>query len=630
MIERRTVAVLAGILAAAAALRAAYLAQHAAGPYFAPTILDPGYYHAWALRILEGRGMGEPFFGLPLYPFFLASVYKLAGGSVLAAKALQGLLGLVHVVLVYALTRRIFRRAATGLVAAALAAFYAPYVFHEPILVPEALAVPLYTAALLGALAFRERPSVRRGLLFGALVGAAGLAKAGIFLFALAFVAASAVRNARAAATAACAAVLAVAPVALHNARAAGDAPFLSWHGGLNFYIGNNPQAEGTFRTPPGIRSNIEGQREDSRLVAEREAGRALKPSEISRFWFRKGWDFIRSEPGAAAALWAKKAALLVNHREISDVEEIVFSRRFTPLLGFLPFGFAGLFALAAAGGVLGWRSADPAARNLAFLWTAAYALAVTAFFVNARYRLPAVSALFPFAAAALVDGAGALRGGSWKHLGAALLLGGAALGASRTELVGPNPALQLTNVGNILMAQKRFTESVVYYREAIAADPSYAKAYNDLGIALRETRRYEEAARAFAAAVEKDPRNPYARNNLGLLLDAAGRTREAEALFEEAVRLQPNIPEAHNNLGMARAKLGDFAGAEEHFRRALELNPRSARALTNLGLLAHYRGRTAEARRLWERALEADPGFQDARRALEGLVLEPPRAGTP
>ena len=62
-------------------------------------------------------------------------------------------------------------------------------------------------------------------------------------------------------------------PCWIHNYFIARDPVFLSAHSGINFWIGNNPGANGYPRFPPGLRAGQAAMLEDSISVAESAAG---------------------------------------------------------------------------------------------------------------------------------------------------------------------------------------------------------------------------------------------------------------------------------------------------------------------------------------------------------------------
>ena len=107
-----------------------YLIFSRRSPFYEPLLLDPAYYHQWALKIVNGDFIGDPvFYGLPLYPFFVALCYKLFNGSVFAVKLIQVFLGVVTLFLIYKIGEKLSSKK-VGLLATTLAAFYGPLFFH--------------------------------------------------------------------------------------------------------------------------------------------------------------------------------------------------------------------------------------------------------------------------------------------------------------------------------------------------------------------------------------------------------------------------------------------------------------------------------------------------------------------
>src|SRR5205823_7792705 len=67
---------------AAFALRVMYFVELRGTPLFAVLIGDGKQYDAWAQQIAGGQWIGtEVFYQTPLYPYFLAVIFKVAGHS---------------------------------------------------------------------------------------------------------------------------------------------------------------------------------------------------------------------------------------------------------------------------------------------------------------------------------------------------------------------------------------------------------------------------------------------------------------------------------------------------------------------------------------------------------------------
>ncbi len=81
-------------------------------------------------------------------------------------------------------------------------------------------------------------------------------------------------------------------PCWIHNYLVARDPVFLSAHSGINFWLGNNPEATG-YPHFPGLHAAQAAMLKDSIDVAEAAAGRNLKRSEVSDFWSAKARAYI-------------------------------------------------------------------------------------------------------------------------------------------------------------------------------------------------------------------------------------------------------------------------------------------------------------------------------------------------
>ena len=193
----------------------------------------------------------------------------------------------------------------------------------------------------------------------------------------------------------------AVLPVTIRNRVVGKDIVPIAWQDGGNFYIGNNPESNGTTAVIPGTRADWWGGFDDWRRIAIEDEGRGLQPSEISRYWYRRGFDFLAHDPGAATRLYVRKLQLLLGNGEASNQEQMYFERNRSAVLSRLPVNFAMILALSAFGLVWLLRVRDRRALIMHAM-AATYALSVLIFFVSSRHRLPFAVFLIPGAAVRL------------------------------------------------------------------------------------------------------------------------------------------------------------------------------------------------------------------------------------
>ncbi|HWE32869.1 MAG TPA: glycosyltransferase family 39 protein, partial [Solirubrobacteraceae bacterium] len=155
---------------------------------------DASFYHSAANLIAQGHFYERRIFGHayqtalhpPLYSLVLSVVAWLGGVHLLPQRLVGLVIGTASVYLFGALGRRIGGAERTGLIAAAIAAIYPPFITADGSIMSEPLYVLLLVVALLLALALIARPTVARAAALGAVLGLSVLTRTdGIFLIPL-------------------------------------------------------------------------------------------------------------------------------------------------------------------------------------------------------------------------------------------------------------------------------------------------------------------------------------------------------------------------------------------------------------------------------------------------------------
>jgi tetratricopeptide (TPR) repeat protein len=144
--------------------------------------------------------------------------------------------------------------------------------------------------------------------------------------------------------------------------------------------------------------------------------------------------------------------------------------------------------------------------------------------------------------------------------------------------------------------------------RQAIALDPRFVKAHDNLGLCYDALGRYDEAIRSYQEAVrlnrEVAARSPWPPLNLGLLLSRLDRLDEAEPLFRESVRVDPRFPQGHYQLGTALEKKGRAEEAVKELEEAARLDASYAEPQYALARLYRRSGNPEKADRALQRFL--------------------------
>ena len=677
-------------------MRLAHVWQIRQSPFFSLLMGDSKGYDEWARRIAGGDWLGhEVFYQAPLYPYLLGLIYAVAGPRLLLVRVVQALIGSASCALLALAAARLFSRRA-GLAAGLMLAFYAPAIFFDGLLQKSVLDV-FFVCLALWLIAqdgtaenaehaenrmffLRSLRSPRFHLCFflGLTMGGLALTRENALVFIVVILAwimvkglgarGSGLRNSgsgtpspqllapalRRASFFMAGLAIVLLPVAARNNHVGGGFYITTSQFGPNFYIGNNPAADGTYQSLRFGRGAPEYERQDATDLAERALGRRLTPAEVSSYWTDKALEFVTSKPGAWLTLMGRKIALLWNATEMLDTESQEAHAEWSlPLrLG----GFVGHFGILVPLAVFGLIATWPMRSRLWILYamTLAYAASVVLFYVFARYRYPLVPLLILFAAAGVVElpsvftknattddpdadeGHGKPKGSVPPVVpGAIRALRGSALWAltavAATAVFCNWPLLSTTlmravtetNLGTALQADGRLDEALDHYHRAVALAPGFAPAYNNLATTLRAKGQIADAVATYQHALRLRPEYPEAQYNLANALLDAGKPAEAIEHFRVALRTIPASVDVHNNLGIALMDQGQRDEAIAEFRAALELDPGSLQSHLNLGNVLGMAHQYDEAVQHFQRASQISPANASAHYDLGSLLLE-------
>jgi Tfp pilus assembly protein PilF len=542
--------------------------------------LDAATYHKKALSINAGDASSSaPFWQPPLYPYVLSAIYRIAPDSVFGARICHSLLGVLTILVVFALAKRV-APPPWAFLAALTACFYGPLLFFSSQLLPAGLATFLDTLVLLLGLNFLHKPTPRRGLVCGAALGLAALAVPNILvllpvliLCALRFASSADNRRLLLAPTfsLAAGALICISPVTIRNYVVSGELVPISTNGGINLYIGNNSDASATIGIRPGLDWN--------RLVAKPfEKGGATSESEAQNYFLRRVATYAFSEPWSFVRGIIVKTWHLVNSREIPRNIDVYTFRNYSVLLRSLVWrigSFCFPFGLVLPLAILGMATTVRQNRDCAILVSAiaVYAASVVLFFPTTRYVLPMIPCVIVFA----VLGVRAIVAGFRDRTpGRVILVSAWVVLVLLLNLPAELPtdaidfeAELLTNVGVGLQTRDSTEKAIGYYERALAISPEYADAHFYMGTAFRDAGKGDRAMTCHRAALEHRPDHHRAMNDLAVLLSNEDRIEEAVSLLRRSIALDPANKRTMYNLAVGLLRLDKLPEANEWLKKA-------------------------------------------------------------
>ncbi len=584
--------------------RLIYLFELSADPGFSMPMIDEKWHWLWAKDIIENSFWGEgSYFRAPLYPYLLAFLAKVTGYSVLLSKIIQSFIVTGTVFFLYKLTKHLFNsKAAT--IAGFMYAFYGTLVFYETMFLIPVLFLFFLVWGMYRFVKYQDSLSVATWILTGLIFGLSAISRPNI-LIVMPFLALwlmwhhrlktkSFLKQLKMPVILAIGVIIAIAPVTVRNLIVTGDFTLISSQGGINFYLGNNPEATGLSMNMPEVNLNESVTWRHflnaTTAAAEKATGRNLSDNEASSYWNGKAIDFITDNPGMFAGLLWKKSVYLLNGFENSDNGDLYFQRKKSKLYSLLlwkvdnvisfPYGF--LIPLFIFGLIV---TKEYSKRLIPiYIFMLAYIPSIILFLVTARHRLPLVLFMIMISAAGIEIIIRKRKEIPIKKYLIPISVGLAALvlvnqpyynlgysnefqslyhegiqhfklkdypKAEKSYILAdqayPYSGPLLNNLGYTQFIMGKFAASEENYKRAIEVDPDFSKTYNNYGILLAKKGLHDDAIINYKMAVSKfdsskTPMIEYAQYfiNLGDVYLKAQKFDSAGLSYEAAISVAP------------------------------------------------------------------------------------------
>lgn len=543
-------------------------------PTFGEPIVDSEEYERMAVGLLQGHAPRGPFFRPPLYPVFIAAVYRATGGRYAGVMVVQAVIGAVGAALLFRLALNWGLPPALSFASGMLLALYGPLVFYELQMLPAGLAV-FFLVGMLFFGSLGRRSGAPAYLAAGACGALAALCvpmylPVGTIPVAGALLAHRGKTFLRGPAWAALFGfMLPLLPVVHHNYRETGMLIPVAVNGGVNLYLANNPRSDSTCRVRPGPDWDY--------LYSEPRSRELCDTAAADRWFYSRALTWIGEHPGRFLRAYLTRLQRLLAARELPRTFDLSVERRHSALLRILTAGSGGFFVpfgllapLAIAGLPALFRAAGRSAA-----WLAAYTILaifyLPVFIVCSRYRLvlaPAICLLAPLGARSLFahsSGIGrplavlsAVLAGILVNRPITAPLDGFDLAAEQRVLLG----LKQMRAGDDPAAREHF--AVAHSRV-----PGWPRALHAWGLLRMRGGLWQKAVRCLEAAVEADPDFAEAHLNLAVCLERLGQTRRAKEQALMAAQLRPRLWKAHDMLGALYLREGRLWPALRSFYRA-------------------------------------------------------------
>ncbi len=180
--------------------------------------------------------------------------------------------------------------------------------------------------------------------------------------------------------------------------------------------------------------------------------------------------------------------------------------------------------------------------------------------------------------------------------------------------------------LANACAAQQMYDRAIAEFRAAIALNPNYSLAYNQLGYAYRSAGRMTAAETAFTRYIALVPNDPNPYDSYAELLMKVGRFDESIAQYRKALSIDEHFAGSFVGIAANEMLAGRYdaaiAESERYFAVARDDGQRRT-ALLTIAMIHVDQGATAKALRAMERRYAIARAINDAgSMSIDGVMI--------
>ena len=399
---------------------------------------------------------------------------------------------------------------------------------------------------------------------------------------------------------------LTLLPLAATNYLVEKKFVLLTSNGGLNFYIGNHKGADGLFHLPE--KSGLWDHRLylSSKETAERETGKKLTSSEVSKFWFKKGLNFVVTDFTGFITLLARKTLLMINRFEVSNHHSFYFFKKFSYVLKLNPLRLSFFIFF----GTLGLIFSFKRWKNFVILYgySATLIFFTILFFVTSRYRLPAVPFFIMFGSFGIYKCYNYVLAKNFRPLLIPCAVSFIFMCASVPKFTDFNSKLNQDyhNLGNVYLSLKEYDKAIRCYERVERKNPDSFFSHFNKGNVYKAKKQYEIAISEYLKEMEKNPGFAGSYYNAGYVYREMGNNKKAVFYLEKAMEIEPSL-DCFINLGYLYHQQGEVEKTIAIFKKGLQRYPTNKALLNGLRICYINTGQPEKAEKILNRLIELD-----------------------
>lgn len=535
--------ILFSLICAAFLIRIAALFSLKGTVYYNYLLYDEHIFHAWAEKVANGAFKSASVYEFaPLYPYFMAFVYKLFSVNVLYIRIINIIFGVIGCYLTYLIGKEAAGKK-VGLISCFVAVFYEPFVFYSIVPLKGAFSVFLFASMVYLFLLSLRKDSELCVMSVGFVLGLMLNVRPQILVLIPLFPCFMVFNKIKAKKPLSAiiltmvfylsGLVLAISPFCIKNYMVAGKFALTTSQSGFNLYRANKlgPPVPVNFAVTDPTKQETQ-----FRIEASRRTNQKLSPKESSEYWKSETFRIIKTHPFVSIKNLSKKIVIFFQRHQMTDHYHIGFMGRFMNILNFPFFTFTIIMPLGMAGLLLSaFRYPKIAALATIFV---VYGSTMVIFFTRTRYRLPLMTILIPLAVMGLCSFVSAIKENRLKESTAYILFILLFLIVGWFPVHRTNDLTAYYNGHAIaLSSQGKKEEAVSYWKQSSDMNGMYSD-FANLSLAgyFMTHRNYEESKKYLGLISEASYAVAQKYLLIGEMSLLQGRLKEAASAYEKSL----------------------------------------------------------------------------------------------
>lgn len=563
-------------------VRLIFLIEIVGTPFYTYLFSEPKIFDDTAKLIISNSvSSPDPFLISPLYIFFLAIFKLIFSDSNYFISLLQIVLNTFSIVFIYLSAKNIFNQK-IAVISAWISAIFISFIFYSALIVPETILIFCISVLIYLLSDANKLNRSSQWIFIGIIFGLISISRSyflffiPLFIFSIIignkFINGINIKKIKLISFFLIGTLIIILPITLRNLIVTGELVFVDSSLGINFYLANNSDSEGIFKSP----DNFDYEKDLSgKNYAYKVTGEKFTDSQASKYWFNRTLKEIINDPFSFSIKFFRKLFLFFSSSELpssSMLDLNFYEMNYSNLLK-LPFISYGLISLFSLVGLIFYIK-EKNKNYFILLFTVLLILVTSLFFVNMQFRLSISPILIMFSAFGLYQIYNFIISANLKSIYPAsiFILFYLIINYFIFKIPQTTQFDAYQHLGNVASQENRYEEAIYNYNRSIMLEDRYST-FLSLGNTFAKKKDFNNALAAYSEAEKRNAGDYLLYFNKGFVYSQINDFPKSLESYQKSLQLNPKYFPIYRSIGILYFVSQQYESAKYYFKKYLELS---------------------------------------------------------